>query len=517
MKKILSVILIFMMVFVLTACDGDDSESTIATDNTATQDDTNEEVDEDKEPTDSEEDTTATDVDKEEEPIDTGVAEGELLSSTMFDITITPEWTEEADSRYEGEAYSNMTLKVVEGEDARITAEIHLDSYDVTSFRSSLRAYDVDLYDYAVNGTGDRVNIAGYDCLVLEREYWGEQTLTYIGRDEASGTTLEIDISGEYEDELVSQLISNLTPKITDQGLTDYPYFWEGERIVSEDTTSQVGNFTITGQNIPLEESMEVIDIFSTRIANSADAKIWLGYDEMLTEYSLSDTLSAPSQFELDEGFTEINADINGNLFVSDFGSDLVRINPDKSKVVYTTVDDYLAMHKSGEWGLTYFLGSEVEKVNINGDVATVEPYLAEGEFFEVDEIRFTENYTALFGSEIDGDTEKIMIIDSNKTPMFILGGDDFSEDDDYLGSVTDIVETANGFIAVDGNMREFLFWDKSGNFIGTLSDSDILGSSYPWISDMELQDDGSILVVYSEERSDASGYEVLVTRISGF
>ncbi len=457
------------------------------------------------------------DTDKSNETSSTERVEGTLSSAVMFDVTLTPEWTEEVDSRYEGDAFSTVIYNVVEDEEVIVSVEITLDTADVTGFRDSVKLLGVDLYEYAVNDAGERFTIADYECVMAVREYWGEELLSYVGRDEKSGTTLEVDVYGDFNNPLVTELLSTLTPKTEDLGLVDYPYFWDGKPFATTDLTAQVGNFTITSTPVPLEEPTQVNDIFSIRVAKIDDSKIYLGYDNMLLQYNLSDTLTAGEFIALEDTFSEMESDNNGNLFISSLGSNLVKLTPDKSSLTYNNISEMISIHPSGEWGLTYFVNSEVERVDLNGDSAAVSTFKNKDELFDTDTVRFTTNHILLFGNEIDSDTHKVMVLDNNKTPLFILGGDDFAEDDDYYGAITDVVETSNGFIVADGNLRDFYFYDLQGNYIGNLSDSDLLGTSYPWISDMQLMDDGSILIAYSQQREDYSGYEVLITKITGF
>ena len=74
-----------------------------------------------------------------------------------------------------------------------------------------------------------------------------------------------------------------------------------------------------------------------------------------------------------------------------------------------------------------------------------------------------------------------------------------------------------NGYVAADGNMRDFYFWTKEGTVIGAISVTDLFGTNYPWIEDMQLLDDGSILVALTEEREDRSCNELLFFRLTGF
>ena len=96
------------------------------------------------------------------------------------------------------------------------------------------------------------------------------------------------------------------------------------------------------------------------------------------------------------------------------------------------------------------------------------------------------------------------------------LGGEDISSKD-KLGSITGMAETENGFVAADGNMREIQFWAKDGTHIGAISTDDIFGVSYPWLEDMQLLDDGSLLIMLTQERDDGSANELMFFRLTGF
>lgn len=79
------------------------------------------------------------------------------------------------------------------------------------------------------------------------------------------------------------------------------------------------------------------------------------------------------------------------------------------------------------------------------------------------------------------------------------------------------MVETVNGFMAADGNMRRLYFWSKDGNFIGVIQVKDLLGTDYPWLEDMQLMEDGSVLLALTQEREDESADELMLFRLTGF
>ena len=79
------------------------------------------------------------------------------------------------------------------------------------------------------------------------------------------------------------------------------------------------------------------------------------------------------------------------------------------------------------------------------------------------------------------------------------------------------MAETENGFVAADGNMRKIQFWAKDGTHVGAISTDNIFGVSYPWLEDMQLLDDGSLLILLTQQREDGSANELMFFRLTGF
>ena len=111
-----------------------------------------------------------------------------------------------------------------------------------------------------------------------------------------------------------------------------------------------------------------------------------------------------------------------------------------------------------------------------------------------------------------DGGT-KIIVYDYEGNQLLELGGADIGSPD-RLGSITGMAETENGFVAADGNMRKIQFWAKDGTHVGAISTDDIFGVSYPWLEDMQLLDDGSLLILLTQQREDESANEKKVMAI---
>ena len=69
--------------------------------------------------------------------------------------------------------------------------------------------------------------------------------------------------------------------------------------------------------------------------------------------------------------------------------------------------------------------------------------------------------------------------------------------------------------MALDGNMRDVVLWAEDGTWLGALEGEDIFGTYYPWFATADVMDDGSILVVMTEERADDSAMEAIAFKIS--
>ena len=57
--------------------------------------------------------------------------------------------------------------------------------------------------------------------------------------------------------------------------------------------------------------------------------------------------------------------------------------------------------------------------------------------------------------------------------------------------------------------------WAADGTWLGSVDGNDLFGTSYPWIMNAAVMDDGSILVIMSEERADHSAIEILAYKVS--
>ena len=113
-------------------------------------------------------------------------------------------------------------------------------------------------------------------------------------------------------------------------------------------------------------------------------------------------------------------------------------------------------------------------------------------------------------------DNSSVFVYDLAGKLQYTLGDKKFM-DTGSLGIVPAIVETANGFMVLDGTTEDLSFWNKDGSFIDKLECRDLFGFSYGSVSGATLMPDGSIIIGVTLERTDEFAMEYVFFRISGF
>ncbi len=439
---------------------------------------------------------------------------GTHMEMTLWDIYYPEGWTENEDDKGDSETSSYGRLEYKQGDEVLLSVGITATVEDCGGYRDFLHASGIDAHALVVDKSVEQENIGGVPCVVSETTSWGEPVLTYMGRDVGSGTTVKVSITGEYSDPEVDKLIKNLAFHLEDTGNEDYPWPWEGEAFSTDSEHSKmITDTTITSVWVPFEEPLLAYDIFSGRIASVGES-LYVLLDNVLYEYTLGDTLALKSTMELDDDYEEISADQSGNLYLTGFMSPMLTI---KDGAVIATNDDIdkAVIHSSGTWGISWFYGSETEKVVFDGNKASKEAWPA----ITQDRLKtacLSENHIFLAGADVDTENEAIWILDTEGNQQMELGNQEYGGEQS-LGSITNVQETENGFIGLDGNMRKVLFWKSDGSLLGSAEDSELFGTDYPWISTAARLSDGTMLVGLTEDRADKSATEFIVYRISGF
>ena len=446
-------------------------------------------------------------------PVEAG--SGTTINTNLWDLTYDEAdgWVYEEDDFYDNDDYVSISMSIPkEGTDTNLViAEVYVSIEDPGDFRDYLTSYGFDEYEYAVNQAYDFTPVGGIDCLKAEGNYWGSPCLRYLSRVEGANATVLIQIIGEYEDERVDKLLSGLTINLEDIGNVDGPWYWEGEPFSVQPHSAMVGTYTVNSQWLPITDCIITKETFNHAAAVIGD-KAFLLVDGALKRYDYDGTsLTFAEDIALDGDYEAIFADTAGTIWLSNFMEPLISWK-DGAKTASYEGPDYVAMHPSGTWGVSWFSGPECEKITLSSGAVKTEPIV----FKEVDLIShllIDENHIYVTGSAADESGHKIFVYDTNGALQLTLADSDGSG----MGSVTFVTETANGYLALDGNMREVVLWTKDGAYIGEADDSDLFGTSYPWFCGGTKLADGSILAIMTEDRADESAMELVAFKLSGF
>ena len=406
---------------------------------------------------------------------------------------------------YGGEAY----LRILD-EDGYTDVLVKIMAYeeDHESFRDDLYFAGFDEKAY-VAGTLETVNIGGQSALIVDDGYG---TRTFFGRNEAAGVTYEVS-ADNWEDPRVSAVLDHITFHITGTDNTDPPWYWEGQPFTAGTMTQMIGTYSLTAQFLPMAEPMVTHETFDHDIVVLGD-KVYLLSDCTLYQYACDgDSLTFVKEIELPGEYDTLEKDADGNIILSAFLEPLLGHDGDSALFSYSG-PDFFAVAPDGSWGISWFSsGDDCTRYTI-GDNALTGESISFGEVDIISHLNIDSRYILVTGYAVDDGDHYVFVYDHSGQFQFRLGG----EPDGWgLGSITYAVSTPNGFLGLDGNMREVVLWTADGTWIGSAEDGDLFGTSYPWIANADMAEDGSILIVMSEERADESADEVLVFKLSGF
>ena len=430
------------------------------------------------------------------------------LSTSMFTISYPEEdgWVYDEED-LEGESWFTLYMKQTDEEGNSIGyVMIDTTEEECSGYRTSLHNNGFDAYDLVVNGAYERYTIGGKE-FVRKEDYFGD--LYYYSRDEASGVTIMIAVSDLAGDEKVDRLLNGLTFTLEDSGNVDPPWPWDGTPYQGENLSATVGGVTLQSQWLPIDAPIVTFETFDHDIEVVGD-RAYIVSGDLLREYEYDgSSLTLLQEIPLDGDYAGIDAKSDGTLLLSGFGYNFLEWKDGETLNAYSGID-YFAAAPDGSWGISYFVSPECSKVTLSNGEKTTEP-ISFPEVETTNYIRVDDKYIYVCGCSVETGQHTAYVYDHNGKLQKTLEGDD------GLGSLTFIAETKNGFLGMDGNMREIVLWDKDGGYLGDVDDRDIFGTNYPWFCASDIQPDGSIILIMTEDRQDDSGKELIAYRLTGF
>ena len=439
----------------------------------------------------------------------------------LFSLTLPDNWNYDPDDISDYDNASSASVFVGEDEkEAESSLTIKANEQSSYSFRSNLRSCNIDVHDYA-DGNVEKVTFGNVEYVRSADKY----RIYYTYRHEPSGVTYQITLYGE-ENDSSNAVLNNLALKLEDTGNVEAPYPWDGTPFEPVLQSVTVGDFTVVPEYIPFSTPQAGFETMHHQFAFSGDRMYHQLYNTLETFEYTGSTLNPLSSETLEEQGLELSTDSEGKLYISRSASKGLDIMKDGQIVLETGLKAYTAIHPSGAWGITYYLSNDTEKVTFQDGGVLTEPWILTsidddeartGIFRSVSLIEISNDHIMVHGRLAGEDTPtKIAVYDLDGNQQLLLGGDQ-SGDPAHIGSISGIAETANGYVAADGNMRELYFWSKDGTLLGEIDCQEFFGTSYPWIEDVKVTDDGSLMLLMTQKRDDNSASELMVFRLAGF
>lgn len=495
MKKLISVSMILCMLLALGACGETAGQTEPSTQTDQTTKATQEGPVED--PT---EDTT--------EPV---AAALETLEASLWTLEYDPEvWHFDESYFSDMEGWSHIFMMIPEDDDGYlVNVEIDASIEAPTSFRSRLDSLGFDAYSYAVEQTYDLTPVGGVDCLMQEGEFWGEPYLRYLTRVEEASATVFIEITGDIDDPRVEQLLEGLTFQLEDIGNEDALWPWEGTPFMSEDRSVTMGGITVDSCWAPFDDPITTFETFDHYVTMAGDRVYVLTDSELRAYVFQGDALIYQGTVMEDAWYTSLQTTSDGRAWFSGFTEEL-DVWQDGQKTGSYSGCDVVSMHPSGEWGISWFSSPDCEKVVFSdGGVSYISVCFPQVSV--ISQLLVDEDYIYVCGHAADDSGHKVFIYDEDGLLLNVLS----DENGEALGSITFMTQIPGGFMGIDSNLRELVFWAEDGTHLGTIHDSQLFETDYPWFCDAARMSDGRILLIMTKERPDESAMELVAFMLS--
>ena len=446
----------------------------------------------------------------------------ETVDADFFSVSYPEAWTYDEEGATISSSYANLKFSVYDATDSEkesYSVVINASEESAKSYRKNFISAGIDLRELA-DGNVPSITVDGIDF------YESRAGETYRYRHDASGVHYYIQFksasSTAPDSAPFAELIEGISLNLTDEGETPVPWPWDGKAWEFTGSPQMAGTVTLTSEFLKADEPIILNNTMRTSFAVAGDTVYTVAGDEM-TAYRIGNgTITLEQSAKLEEDIETIRTDSAGKLYLSQ-GIFESFVFEGFDKVAAPGITHYVVMHPSGTWGLTYWVNSDPMKFTVEDDIFREEPWVLSdinknetrvGPLTSIDDLRITDSHIILSGGSAEESKKLVIVYDLAGTELFRL---EDKPGNFGIGWVTGIIETPNGFLVTDGNMRDILLWNTAGAFIGTIDASKLFGAGYCWLEDVALLDDGSILVAISQERADKSADELLFFRLTGF
>ena len=292
----------------------------------------------------------------------------------------------------------------------------------------------------------------------------------------------------------------------------------EEGRIMAESASKMAASYTISSEWIPFEYSY-VIERSSGSDVVAFEDSIYVLTEGVLSEFAIMDGILVYVQDHHFDGtsgsfyYRSVCDDANGVMYFSDLGMDFIGYKNGSLTFVNTPMKN-VAISPDGTIGVSYFL-EEANKIFLDDGIMQTEPWDFE-ELKSIHNINISDNYIFACGNSIENENAAIFLYDWDYNLVMTLGDKAFGEPDN-LSTISEVVETENGFMALDRTWNGLYFWKPDGTFISKISTRDLFPDLRVKLRSADVMTDGSIIIGTTVENENILTDEVILYRLTGF
>lgn len=449
-----------------------------------------------------------------------------VYTCDYFTIAFPEDWVEDQYGVYNWDQYYTVQYDLNDQSgwsvsNLTLTASVE----EVATYRSNIAGL-MEKAQADGKDTLDELVIGGVTFRGLTyNDYWSYAE--YYARVPEAGITLSLSISSpEAIADVLDDILASVrfTYPIPNPPLSDPPLPEEGIAFTpSPASVTTVSGYTLQAKWLSAGQSILPIDLYSIGLASADDWVYLLTNQKLLSYQKGGDTLTASEPLSFDQGYSFIDADASGSVYLTDGYSSLLTLQNGAQSTA--SLSGYLAMHPDGVWGLSFWFYNDVTKVTFTPDGMATKPWVLtglsddtarQGRFNSIAYITVSQDHIFVAGTDASTDyATRIAMYDLDGNELAVFGATDWS-DDAYIGSVAGIVQTQNGVLVQDGSYYSYKLFAMDGTFLGSIPCDELLGTRSAVPFAMASTQDGALAVV-SQERDDQSATELLVFEITGF
>lgn len=517
-KKLLAFFIASTMVMSVACSDSKDSKKK----SKEKDDDEIEEIDDDEEE-DKDESNSSKDNDsnksesKESEVVEVEEDDEDMFTTTYWKAIIPDSFVGDENNYQDGEYLGIHSFDTYDSNGTKTgKLRVYIDMQGTFEYRSHLHEY-ISVQDQAA-GNYETYTIGGLDFITYYDVNTEEDI--YLYRAEKTGIVIRISVKPGTSD--VDEFFSSMKFDLPDNGYVDAPYPWDGQAIITNTNTVDLDGISLTATQLVADVPMTPWNLVYTDITVNGDT-VSAFNGNSVTVYSLNgDSLTYVSEYVLNNTYYLETDDDAGNIYYGGSQRNPIKYTDGELVATFEDIDTPFAISPDGTFGVTYVISTgSMQKYLINEDgTTTLDDSFAYNKerFYEIRNVTIYQDHILVGGYTFNenGDKDKygVVVYDFNGNEQMMLVADDSGYYGSGMDSIGNVAETDNYFIVLDRSFRNILVWDKEGNWLGTVRDCDVFGTSdYTYLSGLDVVGD-TIYVSLMDDRADDSWREMLFYRI---